>query len=167
MQTQFSELLEDKTELKATLDFVTNENGELNEKLLELTTKLEKIESEKNELKNSADNEFNRRKLCEKNFQKLEKKYESVKSSNEKMVKNESIWKIRPVPPLELSLKPHQAPHSHQNPPKPRPMAPPQPPAPEPAPKTPARDAYDSELAAALRKFRARTHANHSISEKS
>ena len=125
MKTQSSELHQDKTELKATLDFVTNENGELNEKLLELTTKLEKIESEKNELKNSADNEFNRRKLCEKNFQKLEKKYESVKSSNEKMVKNESIWKIRPVPPLELSLKPHQAPQSHQNPPKPRPMAPP------------------------------------------
>ena len=58
MKTQSSELLEDKTELKATLDFVTNENGELNEKLLELTTKLDKIESEKNELKNSADNEF-------------------------------------------------------------------------------------------------------------
>jgi len=32
------------------------------------------------------------------------------------------------------------------------PMAPPQPPAPEPAPKTPARDAYDSELAAALQR---------------
>ena len=45
------------------------------------------------------------------------------------------------------------------------PMAPPQPPAPEPAPKTPARDAYDSELAAALRKLLARTHPNHSISE--
>ena len=124
MQTQSSELLEDKTELKATLDFVTNENGELNEKLLELTAKLEKLESEKKEMKDSADNEFNRRKLCEKNFQKLEKKYESVKSSNEKMVKNESIWKIRPVPPLELSLKPHQAPQSHQKPPKLRPMAP-------------------------------------------
>ena len=43
------------------------------------------------------------------------------------------------------------------------PMAPPQPPAPEPAPKTPARDAYDSELAAALRKFLSGTHPNPSI----
>ena len=33
------------------------------------------------------------------------------------------------------------------------PIPPQQPPAPEPAPKTPARDLYDSELAAALRKF--------------
>ena len=51
MKTQSSELLEEKIELKATLDFVTNRNGELNEKLLESTTKLEKIESEKNEMK--------------------------------------------------------------------------------------------------------------------
>ena len=125
MKIESSELHEEKTELKSTLDFVTNENGELNEKLLELTTKLEKLESEKKEMKNSADNEFNRRMLCEKNFQKLEKKYESVKSSNERMVKHESIWKIRPVPPLELSLKSHQVPQSHQEPPIPRPMAPP------------------------------------------
>ena len=50
MKTKSSELLEEKIELKATLDFVTNRNGELNEKLLESTTKLEKIESEKNEM---------------------------------------------------------------------------------------------------------------------
>ena len=127
MKIKSSELHEDKTELKSTLDFLTNENGELNEKLLELTTKLEKLESEKKEIKDSADNEFNRRMLCEKNFQKLEKKYESVKSSNERMVKHESIWKIRPVPPLELSSRPHQAPKNHQNPSISRPMAPPPP----------------------------------------
>ena len=39
MKTQSSELLEEKIELKATLDFVTNRNGELNEKLLESTKK--------------------------------------------------------------------------------------------------------------------------------
>ena len=39
-----SELHEDKKELQTTLDFITNENGELNEKLLALTTKLETIE---------------------------------------------------------------------------------------------------------------------------
>ena len=128
MKSQSTELHQDNTELKTTLDFVTNENGELHEKLLELTTKLEKIESEKTEMKDLADNEFNKRKLCEKNFQKLEKKYESVKNSNERMVKHESIWKIRPVPSLELSSKPHQAPKNHQNPPIPRLMAPPQPP---------------------------------------
>ena len=128
MKTQSSELLEEKIELKATLDFVTNRNGELNEKLLESTTKLEKIESEKNEMKDLAENEFSRRTTCEKNFQKLEKKYESVKSSNERMEKHESKWKIRPVSPLEFSSRSHQAPKNHQYPSIPRQMAPPSPP---------------------------------------
>ena len=121
MKTKSSELLEEKIELKATLDFVTNRNGELNEKLLESTTKLEKIESEKNEMKDLAENEFSRRTTCE-------KKYESVKSSNERMVRHESIWKNRPVSPLELSSRSHEAPKNHQNPPIPRPIAPSPPP---------------------------------------
>ena len=125
-----SELQNDKNELTSTLDFITNENGELNEKLLALTTKLEQLETEKNAFKESADREMSRRRLCEKNFQKLEKKYESVKSSNERMVKHESIWKLQPVPPLELSFKPPQKPppNDQRKPRVPRQMAPPPPP---------------------------------------
>ena len=125
-----SELQSDKNELTSTLDFITNENGELNEKLLALTTRLEQLETEKNEFKESADKETSRRRLCEKNFQKLEKKYESVKSSNERMVMHESIWKLQPVPPLELSFKPPQksSPNDQRKPRAPRQMAPPPPP---------------------------------------